>query len=537
MQRGFKAWFKALYSRKNPYTGLTLAEDPAVAIIEIQNEDSLLWWGFSSIGGDARNMLRHLFAEFLTKKYGSLEKARQAWHNYVSEVLPDAWDQGLPGLMHTWDLTRDAREKKSKIPGFEQRTADQTEFAARLMHKFNSEMATYLRNELGCKQVINAGNWRTADMVLSQDAEYWSYAANEVIGRNCYVDVHHKGVNNGWRIDPGHYYADVSMIKKPVGLPINVKKPMGHTFLLPEILWVPPDLYQSEGPLMVAAQTSLTGVDISCWSGGGPRDWISDTWFKWVWNTPMTLGQFPAAALIFRQGLWQRKTPIISEQGGWDPNRDTGNITLTSSVKTAVDPLAYLVGPVRVAYDSDPAKTEVVDLAKYIDRQNKTVRSITGQIETDYGRGIYRVNAPAAQAVAGFLKDAGTQHLADVDIACRNNYASIVIVPLDGKPIRQSGKLLIQIGTTTRPKGWSVVPTRARIDGQQSDCFRIVSGGKMPWQVENADATITVANERLTKAVLLDINGMATDTPVPVKAAGGKLTVELPPNTIYVVLM
>ena len=67
-------------------------------------------------------------------------------------------------------------------------------------------------------------------------------------------------------------------------------------------------------------------------------------------------------------------------------SRDTGNIALASSVKTAVDPLAYLVGPVRVAYDSDPAKTEVVDLAKYIDRGNKTVRSITGQIETDYGR-------------------------------------------------------------------------------------------------------------------------------------------------------
>ena len=79
--------------------------------------------------------------------------------------MPDAWDKGLPGFMHTWDLTRDARVKKGKIPGFEQRAADQTEFLARLMHKFNSEMAAYLRDELGCKQLINANNWRTTDMI------------------------------------------------------------------------------------------------------------------------------------------------------------------------------------------------------------------------------------------------------------------------------------------------------------------------------------------------------------------------------------
>ena len=152
------------------------------------------------------------------------------------------------------------------------------------------------------------------------------------------------------------------------------------------------------------------------------------------------------------------------------------------------------MGPVQVAYGSDPAKTQVVDLAKYIDRENKRVRSITGQIETDYGKGVYRVDSPLAQAAAGFLKDAGSQHLADVDIICRNKYATIVVVPLDGKPIRESGKVLIQVGTVCRPVGWITVPARARINGKQSDCFRIVSRGKDQLQVENTDVTVSVAN-------------------------------------------
>ena len=161
---------------------------------------------------------------------------------------------------------------------------------------------------------------------------------------------------------------------------------------------------------------------------------------------------------------------------------------------------------------------------------------LTGQIETDYGQGVYRVNSPTAQAVAGFLREAGPQHLADVEIACRNRYATIVIVPLDGQPIRQSDKLLVQVGTVCRPTGWTVVPTRALINGKQSDCFRVLSTGKMPFQVENTEATITVGNPGLSRAVVLDINGMATRTPVEVRKEGGKLSVALPPKAMYWVL-
>ena len=42
--------------------------------------------------------------------------------------------------------------------------------------------------------------------------------------------------------------------------------------------------------------------------------------------------------------------------------------------------------------------------------------------------------------------------------------------------------------------GWTTVPARARINGKQSDCFRIISRGKDQFQVENTDVTISVAN-------------------------------------------
>jgi hypothetical protein len=80
------------------------------------------------------------------------------------------------------------------------------------------------------------------------------------------------------------------------------------------------------------------------------------------------------------------------------------------------------------------------------------------------------------------------------------------------------------------------VPARARINGKQSDCFRIISRGKDQLQVENTEVTLSVANARLSRAVLLDVNGMATQTPVELKQSGGKATVVLPANTMYLVL-
>ena len=80
------------------------------------------------------------------------------------------------------------------------------------------------------------------------------------------------------------------------------------------------------------------------------------------------------------------------------------------------------------------------------------------------------------------------------------------------------------------------MPTRARINGKQGDCFRILSVGKSPLQVENIEAALTIANPRLTKAILLDINGMATSTPVDIRQAAGRATIRLPANTIYLML-
>ena len=558
LQKGYRAWVKALYTQPNPYspTKMKLADDAGVAIIQLQNENSLLFYDPDAFKGAVLDYFRHQYADFLTKKYGALDKV--PWKDYnrgTSEMhYLSEWDKGLPGQPYLWDVSRAGMAKKGEWPGFIPFTADFTEFLSRTMYKFNADMVSYLHNDLGCKQLVSTDNWHGPDG-LTQDAQYWTGSMADVIAKNTYTGGYHIGNNSGWQVLPDSCYSNVSMIKNPTQLPFNMKHPLGHPLMIPETAWVHPDIYQAEAPLMMAAQSCLTGFNIGFWFCAGEEEWCGNTVTKWSDMTPMQIGQFPAAALIFREGLvkegapavyeertlqdmWNRTTPLLSDETGFDdPNHSAGkNVSPASSVKSPVDQLAFLVGPVQVKFDGNPAKSKVLDMTKYIDRTKQIVRADTGQIVTDYGAGLYRVDAPMAQAVAGFLRAAGEQRLSDVTITCKNPYAVITVVPLDKQPIKKSAKVLVQIGTISRPTGWASKPVTLFMNKQPFDCLKLVSTGAMPWQVENADVTLTIDNGKLTKGLALDINGMATATPVTITAAGGKITVVVPPNTMYLVL-
>ncbi|MBV9467673.1 MAG: hypothetical protein JOZ57_00330, partial [Abitibacteriaceae bacterium] len=532
MQEGYKARLRALYVRPNPNTGIPLAKDPSVAIIQLQNEDSMLFWTMQSVKGPQLTELETLYGDWLVKKYGSLDKANAAWGaehpgaDDFQEKQGDDFAAGRAAIYIVWQWTQPQTGYRAK------RLADQLAFFGDTMRNFNAEMERYLRNELGCQQLINAGNWRPADPVKLFDVERYSYTANQVMGVNRYFGGEHNGPDNGWAIRPGDKFTNNSVLLDPRGMPTNIKQPVGYPFIIPETEWVAPNGYQSEGPFLTAAYESLTGVDISYFfADGDVPEWqppfANLAWHpptgKWSIATPMQLGQFPAAALMYRQGyiqkgrpvvheeralddVWQRRSSLIAEEGGFDPNRDVGDLPPRSSVKGGVDPLAFLVGPVEVKIGGDPAKSSVLNLAPYINNQNKTVKSVTGEITLNQGTGFCTLNAPKAQGATGFLSKAGPIQLSDVTLQSGNDYATVSVVALDNLPLRNSQKVLVQVGTIARPTGWQEKDaTWKSQDGKQTFVGKeVVATGQNPWQIVNTDATLTVRNTGLKTATLLD---------------------------------
>jgi hypothetical protein len=90
-----KEYAKQLLSHVNPYTHLTYAEDPAVAVVEINNENSLVGDPWANIGGDLDQMPEPFLGElvgfwntWLAKKYGTDDKLKTAWLKGVTPVGP-----------------------------------------------------------------------------------------------------------------------------------------------------------------------------------------------------------------------------------------------------------------------------------------------------------------------------------------------------------------------------------------------------------------------------------------------------------------
>ena len=559
LQEAYKGWLRQTLVPVNPYTGLALKDDPALAIIQMQNEDSLLFWTFNEIAGREAALLGARFGQFAAEKYGSLAAARNAWGGAeapgpISDIR-DNWETGVIALSNIWHLTGEAEAGAAAA-----RLADQAQFLTQLMRDWHAEVARFLREDIGAPQLFNAGNWRTADDVHMDDLERYAYTAGDVIGVNRYVSALHDGEYDGWAIVAGDTYREEGLLTRPLDLPATLRQPAGYPYIISETLWVPPMWEQSEGPILMAAYQALTGIDISYWFAMGETQWsvpqsangYLPSVGKWVAATPQQVGAFPAAALIFRLGLideappvviehrpldtlWTRMAPRVAAQQGYDPNRDTGILGALlgsdGAQQPEISPYSFLVGPVAVDFDSAAADFVHPDLASLINEDQQVVTSLTRELFWDWGAGVVTLDAPRAQGVVGALSSATTFPLQDITIESDADYASIIVVPLDGQPIADAARLLVQINSIARPSGWGAEP----VQHESGPALEVTAFGQAPWQIDRVAGQVSIRNAGLSRATALDANGIAVGD-VAVSRSDGVLTLTLPNDALYVII-
>jgi hypothetical protein len=563
LQQAYRSWLRSLLLEKNPYTGIALAQDSSLAILQLQNEDSLLFWTVDQIKGPQRQALERRFGQFLLQKYGALEQAQAAWRG--AGEGGDAPQDGRMALLPMWQLTVDARrwpligDPLDLLGGKAQRRADQTEFLARTMQTFNAGMVDFLRRDLGVRQLINAGNWKTASGRHLNDAERWSYGAGDVDAANAYTGGVHKGSNAGWAIGVGDQFSTGSVLYNPRQLPINLRQTQGRPMLLTEGNWVMPNAFGAEGPFLIAAYASLSGMDGYYWFSTRDEGWSPPqsangymaSQGKWIFGTPEILGSFPAAALAYRMGyirqgapvlvehrtladLWQRKAPLLTEAASFDPNRDAGDRAGGDGAPSAVSPDAFLVGSVQWAIGKESAPSQ--HAASEPRLAPGRIRSNTDELEWDAAHGFCTINAPQVQGVVAHFASAPAHALQDVSFVSANTFGAAMAVSLDGAPLKTSRRILLQYATQSRPKGWSAEATRIRIDdGAEVPGFTVKSFGQAPWMVQNAQLKVTLRNPKLRTAQVLDMNGMPVQT-LQLQRGSDEVSLRFPANAMYVVL-
>lgn len=145
-----QAW---LFDHVNPYTGMPNGLDPAVCMLEIENEDSLFfghvpWRQFVE---PYRTNFYKMWNEWLKSQYGTTAALRKAWTN-AAGACPLKDNESLEnGTVELPDMAQESLRGLGKIPWDDQlrspaRTRDGVRFAAELQRRYFVTMRDFLRS-------------------------------------------------------------------------------------------------------------------------------------------------------------------------------------------------------------------------------------------------------------------------------------------------------------------------------------------------------------------------------------------------------
>ncbi len=540
-QKQYLEWWQALLLTPSPTTGKKLIDDPAVMGAEIINEDSYFFWTFTpdNIPDAQLRILETQFGDWLAKKYGSLDKAQQAWGG--TKVKRDDPANGRMSFRPLYNMFSE------KTP----RDKDTARFLLESQRGFYADTYQFLR-KLGFKGVITASNWFTASPEVFGPLEKYSYTVGDFIDRHGYFGCHSEGKDAAWSIQKGQTYIDRSALKfeaeepgKPKAFvhPAMDPKYDGKPSMISETTWNRPNRYRSEAPLYYAAYGALQDTDAIVHFAQDTANWsVKPGYFMQPWTlmSPAMMGQFPAAAVIYRKGLVKpgdvlldlnlkladlydlQGTPL-PQDAAFDELR-LKDVPKGTDLKPGnrIDPLIHMAGRVNVHFTEEKQASKLQDLAPFINREQNTVKSSTGQLHLDYGKGVLTINAPAAQGVSGTLREAGTAALKDLTISSKLDLGHIIAVSLDDQPLAKSEKILLQVMSEEKASKFQTEPAAGQVK-------RIVNIGEDPWQVRKIDGLVkfTRPDAAKLKATALDGNGY------PIKEVGTAGEVQLQPDVIY----
>lgn len=540
-QAQYRRWVEALLLTRGP-DGSRLLEDPAVFGLEIQNEDSLFFWTFgeSNLPEPQLNLIESRFGSWLSRKYGSAGAALDAWAG--PRLKRDAPESGRVAFRPLWSLVNERTR----------RDQDTAAFLFEIQSTFYRETIGWIRQR-GFRGLLHASNWTTADARRLGPLEKLSYTSGDFIDRHGYFGAAGSGENSEWSIREGHTYLDRSGLRlegEKVGAgrayvhPAMDPSYAGLPSMISETTWNRPNRFRPEAPLFFAAYGALQDTDaIVHFALDGSRWSVKPGYFMQPWTlmSPSQMGQFPATAWLYRQGLVKPgdlladirlvRSELLALEGTPLPQdaafdelrlKDVPQGMAAPKAGQVIDPLVHFAGRTAVTFAETRSQAVVKDLSPLIDRTRRRVTASTGELELDYGRGLLKVRAPSAQGAGGNLAAEKTLSLPDITLHSTMEAGQILLVSLDGRPISESGRMLLQVMNEERPTGWKTEPSEG---GRR----RILSLGRDPWQVRELEGTVELRRPDAAQLRVrrLDLQG------VPVADHGDARSIRIAPDGVY----
>jgi hypothetical protein len=501
-----------LLKHTNPYTGKSYAQDPALAYVELQNEDDIFFYTSAGAMDEKKwpkytDYLEGRYADWLTKKYSTQEALAKAWAESLkpedSLAAKKVWLQGNPWFFTGVNLRRIGA-------GERQRMLDNAAFFHEVQERFYFRMTQAIR-DAGYQGPLCGSPWQAPTMV----PHYYNLASDR---------------NVGW-IDRHNYFGgglDSTMLREPGGhiLGSGLQQVADRPFGISEWINVYPSLASAEGPAIMAVYgLGLQGWDASyefqSWSE--LADWSEIVGnFPWgVWNAdvPSQLGQAPTLARMIMRGDVQ-EGPVISTRRVSAKNLETGQFDFDDDVQQSGDvktftgscpPEALAVGRCVVEFTDDGKPSQFPDLTK--NREGAVIRSATRQLTWDSAGAFFTVDTPGTKGVVGFAQGK-PQALGDATITLTSPFASIFLTAArKEETLANAGSAILSAVARASNTGCTYYSVDRKIE----------ENGKGPVLLEPVVATIAL--KRAIAAVnVLDHDGVPTGATVPV--ADGAFTID-----------
>jgi hypothetical protein len=482
-----KEYAHNLLTHVNPYTKTEYRNEPAIAIVEMLNENGI---------DQGYNPPSKFYADELDGIYNGWLKA-----NLTADQLQTLRQEaGVQGDAPIPRLPGNARATAPK-----DRYETEVRFFMDLENKFYQDMKDYLRG-LGVKQPFIG----TADHGHSGPpwAMLTSLSKLDILDGHIYWNQY-IGVGNVPQVNDPLHSTIVQVSRTPfAGKPYTVSE-TNEPF---------PNEYNSEGIPILAAYAGFQDWDMVIMYTFEPKKdpawkpFVGDAWD--ISLDPVRMTEMAASALMFLQFDVKPARQVVERTYSTEQVLDAG--LLPGGLRSAPGappseqpyftpgfPLALpLEHGVRIkSLDGPPT-------AQYAASGANPIASDTGELKwytSDAKTGLLTVETDRSQALIGFIK-ANKKTLKNLSADITNDFATIMLNSMDGKPLASSAKMLLSTGSRMEPVSGAVT-------------------------LRNIEAAKTVS------AVALDGSGKPIGDPLQARktAAGWELPIGKPVTPWYVI--
>jgi hypothetical protein len=481
-----KEYAQQLLTHRNPYTGAEYRHEPAVAIVELVNENSIVeaWFSDRLLGKNTRKNpgtwtdLPAWYVEELTAKY----------NQWLKDTLSAA-DLGelrkLAGVAEGQPIPRLTKSRFKDAPA--KRFHTEAAFYMHLEHEYFGGMYKYLKDDLGVQALVagtsDHNHYNTGYPLLTSTSQcdiidghvYWQHPSylTDARGRKQGFTI-----PNTPMVDDPATSTVVQLSRSPLaGKPYTVSE-INHPF---------PNEYACEGFGILAAYAAFhdwDGIFFYTFEHKVPGDWVAKmpSHFE-VRPDPVKMMNIAAGAFLFLRGDVQPAKETIYRS--YSPEQVRESLRLPTSQRPfftpGFDPATALVHSTRIrSFEvAQPSSAGVVPKDS-----DATFVSDTGELAWHHDQkrqGFVTIQTDRSQALIGFIQHA-ERPLKNLAATVENEFCSIILTSLDGKPLAQADRLLL------------VATARAANTGMQWNDKRtaLTDWGAAPSVIEPVEGFITL---------------------------------------------